>query len=208
CRCKRAGIGEHARPPMAITVDWPQRERQMRMRLWMIGRLALAFWLVMTPAGLAEVTRVEIASRELVLEGRPFGSVGAYEKLVGTAHLELDPASPANAQIADLQYAPRNDRGRVEATADIVVIQPVDPAARRLALVEPPNRGRGAALAYFNRAQRASDPTEPEHFGDGLLMRYGVTLIWIGWQWDVPLEQGNLRLEAPIARAEAAPFLG
>src|SRR5690606_14674606 len=91
---------------------------------------------------------------------------------------------------------------------DIVVIQPVDPAARRLALVEPPNRGRGAALAYFNRAQRASDPTEPEHFGDGLLMRYGVTLIWIGWQWDVPLEQGNLRLEAPIARAEAAPFLG
>jgi hypothetical protein len=180
----------------------------MRAGFRVIGRLALAVALaVALPAG-AEVSRVEIASREIVLEGRAFGDVGAYEKLTGTVHFEFDPENPANRQIADLEHAPRNERGRVEASADFIALQPVDPSARRLALVEPPNRGRGAALAYFNRAQTSPDPVEPEHFGDGLLMRLGVTLIWIGWQWDVPEGEGNLRLEAPIARGADGPIRG
>ena len=26
---------------------------------------------------------------------------------------------------------------------------------------------------------------QPEHFGDGLLMRNGFTLVWVGWEFDV-----------------------
>ena len=27
---------------------------------------------------------------------------------------------------------------------------------------------------------------QPEHFGDGLLMRNGFALVWVGWEFDVP----------------------
>ena len=39
----------------------------------------------------AEMTRVEITSHQDVLNGKAFGSVGAYEKLVGKAYFAVDP---------------------------------------------------------------------------------------------------------------------
>ena len=42
----------------------------------------------------AEVTRIEIASRTDVLEGKPFGASGAYEKIVGKVFFSVDPAHP------------------------------------------------------------------------------------------------------------------
>ncbi len=74
------------------------------------------------------VTALEIARRSPVLDGRPWGAAGAYEKLAGSLHLTLDPASPANAAITDLALAPRNARGLVEAATDFYLLRPVDPA--------------------------------------------------------------------------------
>ena len=62
----------------------------------------------------AEVVRLEIARREVVLNGQPFGNAGPYEKLVGTVHFALDPSLPANRGIIDLWLAPKNTRGVVE----------------------------------------------------------------------------------------------
>ncbi len=121
--------------------------------------------------------------------------------------LEVDPAHPANAGIVDLARAPRNAAGRVEARADLMVLRP-----KRLrggvALLEVPNRGGKAALAYFNRASWSSDPSAAEDFGDGLLMRLGLTVIWVGWQFDVPRHSGLLRLNVPIASEGGAPIEG
>jgi Alpha/beta hydrolase domain len=140
----------------------------------------------------AEVTRLVITARQDVLGGD-------YEKLAGTVELELDPTHPANVTIVDLDRAPRNARGRVEASADFVVLRPRRAPRGSTALLEVSNRGGKAALPYFNRAPWTRDPTSDRDFGDRLLMRQGLTLIWVGWQFDVPREPGLLRLRAPVA---------
>ena len=43
----------------------------------------------------------------------------------------------------------------------------------------------------------------PEHFGDGLLMRNGVTLVWVGWEFDVP----GIKVKAPTAMRNGAPLV-
>jgi len=54
------------------------------------------------------VTRVEITSRQDVLNGKAFGTVGAYEKLGGKVYFAVDPNNPHNKIIADIDKAPRN----------------------------------------------------------------------------------------------------
>jgi len=141
----------------------------------------------------AEVRRVVVTSRQGVLDG-------AYERLTGSVELELDPAHPANAGIVDLDHAPRNARGRVEASADFMVLRPRQrPARGSTALLEVSNRGGKAVLPYFDGAAWSVNPTTDEDFGDRLLMRLGLTIIWVGWQFDVPHEPRLLRLHAPVA---------
>ena len=64
------------------------------------------------------VTALDVHSRSLVLDGRPFGAAGAYEKLAGTLHFAVDPAHPVHAGITDLKLAPRGSDGRVEFQSD------------------------------------------------------------------------------------------
>ncbi|MGD8699269.1 MAG: alpha/beta hydrolase domain-containing protein [Gemmatimonadales bacterium] len=151
----------------------------------------------------AEVVRIEIVSREDILDGRDFGPFGPYEKLVGKVYFAFDPANPMNTRIVDLDKAPRNAAGFVEAWANFVVLRPkrIVPGGG-VALLEVSNRGGKASLSYFNGAARSLDPVDPEHFGDGLLMRLGLTVIWVGWQHDVPLREGLLRLHVPVATGE------
>ncbi|MFQ5537260.1 MAG: alpha/beta hydrolase domain-containing protein [Gemmatimonadota bacterium] len=178
--------------------------RVMRALVWS-GVLLLAGAVALS----AEVVRVEVDRREVVLNGRSFGAAGAYEKLVGRIFFALDPLNPANRAIVDLDLAPRNGDGRVEAWAEFMVLQPVDPARRRgVAWLEVSNRGGKASLRYFNRAESSLDPTTAEEFGDGLLMRQGLTLIWVGWQWDVPPRPGLVRLHLPFARTPEGPITG
>jgi hypothetical protein len=76
----------------------------------------------------AEVTRIEIASRTDVLDGKPFGASGAYEKIVGKVFFSVDPAHPRNKAIVDLDKAPRDADGRVTFSADLYVLAPKDAA--------------------------------------------------------------------------------
>ena len=75
----------------------------------------------------AGVTRLQIDRREIVLNGRPFGAAGPYEKLSGKVHFALDPALPQNAIIVDLNLAPKNAQGLVEFSADFYLLKPVEP---------------------------------------------------------------------------------
>jgi Alpha/beta hydrolase domain len=145
-----------------------------------------------------EVTKVTIASRAVVANGQSFGSVGPYEKLTGTIEFALDPANPRNTRIVDLDAAPRSSDGRVHFTADLYVLQPVDPArGNGTLLFEIANRGRKGILGRFNRAGASQDPTAPADFGDGFLMTDGYTVVWVGWQFDV--QPPGLRVTAPEA---------
>jgi hypothetical protein len=177
----------------------PARTRGGRVALGIACLLAVAA--AVAPAQ-AEVRRVVVTARQDVLGG-------AYEKLAGTVELELDPAHPMNAAIVDLARAPRNARGRVEASADFMVLRPRQASSTRSpALVEISNRGGKAVLPYFNRAAWSLDPTRDDAFGDRLLMRLGLTVMWIGWQFDVPRQSGLLRLRAPVADDGGRPLEG
>ena len=57
--------------------------------------------------------------------------------------------------------------------------------------------GRKNIIHQFNRASQVPDPTNEADFGDGLLMRQGYTLVWVGWQFDIPRRSGLMALDAP-----------
>ena len=106
------------------------------------------------------VTTLDITHRSLVLDGRPFGDAGPYEKIAGILRFETDPDHPANRGITDLGLGPRNAAGRVEYWGDFYLLQPAEPGrGRRRLLLDVPNRGRKVALAMFNSTPRAATPS-------------------------------------------------
>jgi hypothetical protein len=139
------------------------------------------------------VRRIEIVEHERpVFGGAEFGPVGAYERLHGTVFGELDPAHPLNAGIADLDKAPRNARGQVEYQSEFRILKPIDPGRGNGWLVyDVPNRGNQPIMPRLNGAPEGGHPRDA---GNGFLMRRGFTVVWSGWQADVPA--GNDRLTA------------
>jgi hypothetical protein len=157
----------------------------------------------------AEVTRVEISSRQDVLGGKAFGSVGPYEKLTGKVFFAVAPDNAHNRIIADLDKAPRNAQGKVEFSSDLFIIKPKDPARANGALLfDVVNRGNKGLLSVFNHAKGSADPSTEADFGDGLLMRQGFTLVAVGWQFDVPKDKAHIGLDAPIATDHGRPIIG
>jgi hypothetical protein len=157
----------------------------------------------------SEVTRVEVTSRQDVLAGKAFGTVGAYEKLVGKVYLAVDPNNPHNRIIADLDKAPRNRQGQVEFSADLFILKPKDPSrSNGVLLFDVVNRGNKQVLISFNRAKPSADPTTEEEFGDGLLMREGYTIVAVGWEFDIPKNKNLVLLDTPVATDNGRPITG
>ncbi|MGE0704019.1 MAG: alpha/beta hydrolase domain-containing protein [Vicinamibacterales bacterium] len=146
----------------------------------MLSRLLpLALLVSMAAQASAEVTRVDIETRAAV------GTSG-YEKIAGTVHFAVDPAHPRNRVVADLDKAPRAASGRVEFSADLYILRPLDASrSNGIALIEVVNRGRKLMLNGFNRGG-TDDPASEADLGDQFLLRRGFTLVWVGWQFDVP----------------------
>ena len=141
----------------------------------------------------AEVVRVEISTRNDVANAMAFGSSGAYEELVGKIYFAVDPANPRNRMIVDLDKAPKNADGRVEMSADLAILKPKDPGkGNGVALLDIVNRGNRTVLTGFNRASGNA-------IGDPLLMRMGYTVVWVGWEFDVPQRAGAIRIDVPVA---------
>src|SRR5437588_659180 len=87
-------------------------------------------------AAQARLTRFVVESRT---------SSERVEKLAGHFFGELDPKSPHNAIITDIQFAPRNARGMVEYEATFAMSKPSDMAhASGVLFYSVPNRGNGA----------------------------------------------------------------
>jgi hypothetical protein len=167
-----------------------------------MGRLALAGFtlLVVAASSPGAVRTVHVVERADVLDGRSFARSGPYEKIIARAWFTLDPKLPANRMIRDLNLAVANANGLVEFSADVHILKPRDPSkGNGTILLEVPNRGGKAILNRFCFARASNDPTREEDFGDKWLLDEGYTLVWVGWQWDVPSRPGLMRLEpAPL----------
>jgi len=164
-------------------------------RLLLIYLLGVA--LTAAPA-YARVVRVEILSRSDI--SGTFGNAGIYERITGRVYFAFDPRNPENRKIVDLDLAPRNANGEVEAVSDFVMLRPKDPSrSADLAVIDIVNRG-GMTTFVFNlgRNGRASAQSA-EFYGDALLMKRGVTIVALGWQWDVPPGMDALNAQAPTA---------
>jgi hypothetical protein len=150
------------------------------------------------------VTALEIKTCSPFAQGKTFGDVGPYQQLDGTVHFAVDPNRPANAGIADLQRAPRDAHGLVRCSADVRLLQPValQRGNQRL-LLDIVNRGNPTVLTNFNSAVGRLEP------GNGFLMRQGYTVVWCGWQDDVPATPGLIRIDVPEAvDADGKPLAG
>ena len=156
------------------------------------------------------VTKLEIKERAPFGGGQSFGEVGAYEYLEGTAHFAVDPGHPANLAINDLELAPRNSAGQVSFSADFQILRPVLPQkGNGRLLVDVPNRGRSRAMNVFNNSPDSAAGVADEP-GTGFLMRLGYTVVWCGWQHDVPpADPGLLRIQVPeAATPDGQPISG
>ncbi len=158
----------------------------------------------------ARVTRLQIDHREVVADGQAFGAAGPYERLTGTAFFEVDPKDPDNAVVFDLDKAPRNVSGKVEFSADMVILRPVDLArGTRTLFFEVNNRGR--KISFGRMHDTASDanmnaPTAPRDFGNGFLMKRGYVLAWVGWGADIAPGDNRLTVNFPLAMENGQPI--
>jgi hypothetical protein len=167
--------------------------------------------LLLIPAAVtyAALDYIELADRTDVLAGKSFGSAGPYERLVGKAYFLVDPKVPANGIIADIDKAPRDENGMVAFSADLYVLKPRDPRnGNGAVLFEVSNRGNKGMLGMFNRASGSADPKTEKELGDEFLMQQGYTIVWLGWQFDVPDTPNLLRLYTPVATDNGKPITG
>jgi hypothetical protein len=171
-------------------------------------RRCAAFLLTLTAFVLpsyARVTRIEVLTREPILDGKPFDTAGPYEKITARVYFAVRPDDPHNQGIVDLDKAPRNTNGEVEFSADLFLLRPTNGGNKAL-LLEIPNRGGKGLLRIVDGG--SADPTTAEELGDAWLLRHGYTVADLGWQWDAPDLPGNLRLNAPVATDHGHPITG
>jgi hypothetical protein len=160
----------------------------------------------------ARITKIKITRIESpTFEGRSFGNVGQYEKLVGRVEGELDPADPHNSIITDIALAPRNAAGKIEYETDIMVLRPIDRSkANHKVWYELTNRGTVLAFSQFNDASSGgNDPTRAADAGNGFLMRQGYSILISGW--DISAQPGGNRftMKGPIAvNRDGSPVVG
>lgn len=152
----------------------------------------------------ARVIRVEIKSRQDVLNGKAFGDAGSYERITGTVFFSVAVANPHNARIVDLKNAVNLKNGEVEFSANLVALRPKDPhKGNRSMLLENPNRGHSRIVALVE----GGDWDASKDAGDAWLLRNGFTFVSLGWQWDA-VGDDALRLFAPVAKENGKTITG
>ncbi|MFV0383982.1 alpha/beta hydrolase domain-containing protein [Paracoccus sp. (in: a-proteobacteria)] len=126
-------------------------------------------------------------------EGHEFGNAGAYERIDGIVRFAIDPASGAGSRIVDLDKVPVNADGLVEYETEVSILRPIDASKGNGTLFyEVLNRGTTLAFRLLNLSEGPTIPETVAEAGDGFLMKQGYTLVWSGWQTDLPPEVLNL----------------
>jgi hypothetical protein len=150
---------------------------------------------------------IRIDDRRAFAGGHDFGSAGVYERLSGRALFAVDPLAPAQADVVDIDKAPRDAAGLVRFAADCMILRPVDGGNRRV-FFDYGNRGNKRALQFFNDALHSNDPLSPEHAGNGFLMRRGYAVAWLAWEGDILPGDGRMVLDVPVATDSGTTITG
>ena len=150
----------------------------------------------------AKIVKFEILKVESpAFEGRTFGAVGTYDRIVARATIAVAPDDINNKIIVDLDRAPRNAQGQVEAVTDVEILRPTVAAnGNRTLFYEALNRGSKLGLALFNDIPAVTnDLVKAADAGNGFLMNHGYTVVWSGWQGDIVPGGGRMTFSPPVA---------
>lgn len=117
----------------------------------------------------------------------PAGAAGPYQVITAVVHGELDPNNPLNAGIVNIKNAPVGSDGYVAYTTDVVILRPQNAAAaKRVLFYDVVNRGSKIGAASFVGGGALDTGAAPSSSFPSLL-RNGYTILWSGWQGDVPV---------------------
>jgi hypothetical protein len=164
-----------------------------RNRKWLGASLAASLWI--PSASFAHLTELVITSTTPFAGGVSWGDTGPYEKLVGTAYFEVDPSDPVNAVITDIDKAPRNAKGLVTFSTDIVIVKPVDmDKGNHKVFYRINNRGNDSVLNVQTADQVGSND---------IFLKMGYTIADAGWEGDIVPVSTKLVAHLPIATANS-----
>ena len=165
---------------------------------WLMGCALLA---ALPGTSEAKVVRFVVEQRTPFAEGATFGQTGPYERLTGTAYLEVDPNDLLNAGIVDLDLAPRNARRRVEFSTPFFILKPLD-------------LSRGNQKIFYTANNRGNDAllnakTKADVGLNDFPLRMGYTIVDAGWQGDIVPTPTKLAANLPIAtQPDGSPIVG
>ncbi len=171
------------------------------MRHWLSAIVLIAGIVGLASPSAAKVVKFEIVRVESpAFEGRSFGSVGTYDRIIARATVAVAPGDPHNTIIVDLDRAPRNAQGLVEAVTDVEILRPTVAAnGNRRLFYEVLNRGGKLGFALFNDIPAVvNDLEKAADAGNGFLINRGYTMVWSGWQGDIAPGAGRMTFSPPI----------
>jgi len=165
-----------------------------------LRRIALVISISLAQPSAAKVVKFEILRTESpAFEGRVFGAVGTYDRIIARATIAVAPDDPHNSIIVDIDRVPRDAQGLVESVSEVEILRPTIAAnGNRGLFYEVVNRGSKIGLALFNDSSVVNDPIKAPDAGNGFLMSRGYTVVWSGWQGDVAPSGGRLTFSPPI----------
>lgn len=99
----------------------------------------------------ARITRIVADSRTPAYNGTVQGNAGAYETITGRTFGTLDPTTPQNSIIQDIQLSPKSAPGLVGYISTFTIIKPVDMSQARITSVAHPSCG-GATMRTLPEA--------------------------------------------------------
>jgi len=175
---------------------------------------AIGIMLLAADGAQARIVELKLDRVEPIADGVALGPAGAYERAIGVARGELDPADPANRGIAGLDQAPRNARGLVEYKVDVFLLRPTDPAKRNGKIFyDIVNRNLKLMLPWLNDAPETTpasnnDPKTRADVGTGFLFRDGWTIAWSGWDGTASPNLNGMTATLPVATAGGARIVG
>ncbi len=163
--------------------------------------LVAAFLLASASPGEARVVQLVVTQRQPFVGGVAWGASGPYERLTGTAYLEVDPRDPLNAVIVDLDRAPRNARGMVEFSTPFLIVKPIDMSrGNHKIFYTVNNRGNDGLLTAGTVAQVGANDR---------YLDMGYTIVDAGWEGDLLPSATKLGANLPVAaQPDGSPIVG
>ena len=190
-------VGSHSRDRVIVRV---------------VGLCTAAAAFVAAPAE-ARVTRFVVEERVLFDKGSSWGKAGPYERLKGTAYMEVDPRNPVNTVIVNLDGAPKNERGMVELSSPFLILKPVDMNLGNQKIWYGMNN-RGNCLETPFRAWpmgvTTCNPMTAADVGpNNILLLQGYAIVDAGWHGDGIQSPDQLFPNFPVAtQADGSPIVG